>query len=116
VGDVYARATCRGSILRGTTQNEFGDEEDNGTVVARDVLAQIKTRSRRLFDSATQTSRIVDVPMARMQSDTDIQPGDQFRDDTHGGVIYAVKNVTQPDQGGRESDLVIELVKVKKAE
>jgi hypothetical protein len=116
VVDVFAVATCKGSILRGTTENEFGDDEDDGTVIARDISAAIKTKSRRLFDSATQTSRIVDVPMARMQSDTDIQPGDQFRDDTHGGVIYAVKNVTQPDQQGRESDLVIELVKVKKAE
>jgi len=113
---VYAVATCKGSILRGTTQNEFGDDEDNGSVVARNVSAAIKTKARRLFDSATQTARIVDVPMARMQSDTDIRPGDQFRDDTHGGVIYAVQNVTQPNQQGRDSDLVIELVKVKKAE
>lgn len=113
---MYTVATCKGSILRGTTQNEFLDEEDNGTVVARNVSAAIKTKARRIFDSATQTARTVSLPVARMQSDTDIRPGDQFRDDTHGGVIYAVKDVTQPDQQGRDSDLVIELVKVKKAE
>jgi hypothetical protein len=113
---MYAVATCRGSILRGTTENEFGDDEDNNTVAASGVLARIKTTSRRIFDSSTQTARIVDVPMARMQSNTDIRPGDRFRDDTHGGTTYAVINVTQPDQQGRESDLVIELKKVNKAE
>lgn len=112
---MYALATCRGSILRGTTTNAFLDAEDNDTVVASGVLARIKTTSRRVFDSATQTARVVDAPAARMQSDTDIRPGDRFRDDTNGGT-YAVINVTQPDQQGRDSDLRIELRKVKKAE
>jgi hypothetical protein len=105
---MYAVATCRGSILRGTTENEFGDDEDNNTVAASGVLARIKSKGRRVFDSATQTARIVQVPMARMQSDTDIRPGDRFRDDTH-GVTYAVIFVDQPDQQCRESYLLIEL-------
>ncbi|ANZ35251.1 hypothetical protein BBK82_03350 [Lentzea guizhouensis] len=113
---MYAVATCRGSILRGSTESEFGDEEDNETVAASGVLARIKSERRRVFDSATQTARTVRVPMARVQSDTDIKAGDRFRDDTHGGVIYAVIDVDQPDQQGRQSDLVIELRKLKPAE
>lgn len=112
---MYHAATCRGSILRGTTESVFGDDEDNATVAASGVLARIKSKSRRVFDSTTQTARIVQVPTARMQSDTDIRPGDRFRDDTH-GVTYAVIEVDQPDQQGRESDLLIELKRVKAAE
>lgn len=112
---MYAAATCRASILRGSTADEFGDEQDNESVAASGLLAHIGEKASRVFDSATQTARIVRTPYARMQSNTDIRPGDRLRDDTH-NITYPVINVTQPSTLGRTSDLHIELRRVTPAE
>lgn len=109
-------ATCRGSILRGTTENEFGDLEDNSTVAASGVLARLKTTRSVVQDSATQTPRVITSTQARMPSNTDIRPGDRFRDDTNGGTTYAVLDVTQPDTQGHKSDLDVLLRQVTPAE
>ncbi len=105
---MYAVATCRGSVLRGVTTGEFGDEQATGAVHSANNLARIKPRTRTVFDPSTQARRIVSSHDARMPSDLDIRPGDQFRDDTH-SATYQVIDVSQPDQQGRESDLLIQL-------
>jgi hypothetical protein len=105
---VYAVATCRGSVLRGTAENTFGDDVATGAVHSTNHPARIKPRTHTVFDPTTQARRIVSSHDMRIQSDTDIQPGDQFRDDTH-GITYAVIDAHQPDQQGRESDLLIQL-------
>lgn len=115
---MYAVATCVGSIHRGTTTDDVGDVvdvNDSSTTVAEGVLARLRTRSIQLRDQTTQTPTTVRRPVAQMQSDTDIRPGDRYRCTRH-GVTYAVLSATQPDQLGRESDLIVELQQVVPAE
>lgn len=112
---MYAAATCTGTILRGDALDEYHDRVDNSTVAASGVLARIESRGIRVVDQTTQTPNTVRTPYARMQSDTDIRPGDRYRDDTH-GITYVVLDVDQPNQLGRESDLNVGLQRVTAAE
>ncbi|MEU9819210.1 hypothetical protein ACIGG9_16035 [Pseudonocardia alni] len=105
---MYAVATCRGSILRGTTTDAYGDESDVATVVATGVLACLREVSSRIFDHATQTPRQVRRTTAQVPSATDIRVGDRFRDDRH-DVVYEVLNVARPGGPGRVPDQEVEL-------
>jgi hypothetical protein len=111
---MYALATCTASVLRGTSTNQYGDLQDNGTVVATGLLASIQEADRTVWDPATQTPRIVRKIWAAMQSDAPIQSGDQLRDDTH-GITYMVNSVTQPGGPGWTSDLEIDLRRITPA-
>lgn len=110
---MYAQATCRGSIFRGTTSDPtYGNPvPDNTTPAASGVLAAIDERDSRVWDPATQTPRVVRVVKATMPSQTDILTGDRFRDDWH-GVLYVVQNVTRPRTPGRTPDVVCDLKRV----
>jgi len=55
---------------------------------------------------------VVRVVSGQVQSDTDVRVGDRLRDDTHGGVIYTVENVTDPGGAGNTADLELELKRV----
>ncbi|GAA1281511.1 hypothetical protein [Saccharothrix xinjiangensis] len=116
---MYAVATCTGSIYRGTTTDDVGDtvdvDVDTATPVATRVLARIKTRTVQLRDQTTQNPITVRRPVAEMQSDTDIRPGDRYRCTRHRDT-YVVLSATQPDQLGRESDLIVQLQQVTPAE
>jgi hypothetical protein len=108
---MYALATCRGSILRGTTTDEYGDVADAANIIATGVLASIQETTHRVWDRATQTPRIVRGFGCSMPSTTDIGPDDRFRDDTN-GVTYIVVAVTQPGGPAWTSDLEVELKRI----
>ncbi|QKV74540.1 hypothetical protein [Amycolatopsis sp. Hca4] len=109
---MWARATCRASIYRGTTPSDFGDPvPDNTTPAATGVLAAIEERDSRVWDPATQTARVVRVGKAAMPSTTDVLTGDRVRDDTH-GVLYLVQNVTRPRAAGRVPDVQLDLKRI----
>lgn len=110
---MYAPATCLATILRPTgAKTAGGDPAAVYTVVATGVPASITEDSRRTSDRATQTPRTVRVLSALVGSTQDVQVGDRLRDDTHGGLLYVVKTVTQDRSFGYAPDLELDLGRV----
>lgn len=109
---MYALATCTASVLRGTSTNSFGDVTDTATVLTSGIPASVIVKTRTVFDTATQTPRVIERITGAVGSGVDIRDTDQLRDDTH-GVVYAVQSVTQPNGPGLVPDLQLELRRVK---
>lgn len=109
---MYAIATCRASVLRGTGTDQWGDASDSGTVVNTGLLARVVVKNVTAYDPSTQTARTVQQVIGVVESDTDILDTDQLRDDTN-GITYIIESVTQPGGPGRADDLVLELRRVK---
>lgn len=111
---MYALASNRISVLRGTTTNAYGDivdDPDNAQVVAAGVPAQIVVTNSRAYDPTSQQIRIVQSIAGIVQSDVDIVESDQLIDDQT-GAIYAVESVTQEGGPGFTSDLELVLRRV----
>lgn len=105
---MYALATTRVSILRGTSTNEFGDETDADTVHSSGTLANIRENRRSVFDASTGTPRVVRSIECRLPSDTDILDSDRIMDETD-GKVYGIISVTNPGRPGKRADLELEL-------
>lgn len=108
---MYALATCRASILRGTTTNEFGDVVDTDTVVESNVLAQITERGQVVQDPNTLTPRTIRDVRGYVPSNTNITAADRLRDDTH-GVVYIVVEVIRPGGPAYSRDTALLLKRV----
>lgn len=108
---MYSLATCTVSILRGTTTTIYGDEVDDGTVIASGIPASIIVASKSIYDRATQSPRVIQQVTGAVGSEVDIKDSDQVRDDTN-GITYAVEAVTQPNGPGFTPDLQLELRRV----
>lgn len=111
---MYAPATCTASILRpvpGATTS-LGDPAGTYTVIATGVPASITEDGRRTFDAATQTPRSIRTLSALIGSSTDIRKGDRLRDDSHGGTLFVVKEVTQERSFAYTPDLELDLGRV----
>lgn len=112
-------ATTLVSILRGTTENEFGDEIDAanpGNIVQRDIPASImeqrtplSPRGRRIvFTPADETPREVRWINARLPAGTNILAGDRLLDQTTGN-IYALDTIQKDVSPITEIDLRLEV-------
>lgn len=108
---MYVVATCTASVLRGTTNDAYGDPEDNATVAASGIIASIRETSRVVFDPNTQSPRVVRFTEGVMPAGTDVTDTDQVRDDTY-GVTYFVEAVTQERQPGFTPDLKLQLKRI----
>jgi hypothetical protein len=108
---MYVVATCTASVLRGTTNDAYGDPEDNATVAASGITASIRETSRTVFDPNTQTPRVVRLIEGVMPAGTDVVDTDQVRDDTY-GITYMVEAVTQERQPGFTPDLKLQLKRI----
>ena len=110
---MYAPATCVASILRPTgALTSRGDPAATYTVIATGQPASITEDGKRTWDAATQTPRTVRTLSALMGSATDIRKGDRLRDDTHGGLLYVVKDVTQERSFAYTPDIELDLGRV----
>ena len=109
---IYALATCLASVLRGTSTDTYLDTVATATVAVAGLPAAIRERTSRVSGGATGQPRVVRVVAGQVQSGTDVRVGDRLRDDTHGGVIYTIENVTDPSGAGATADLELELKRV----
>lgn len=110
---MYAPATCTASVLRPTgALTARGDAAATYTVIATGVPASISEDSLRTWDQATQTPRSVRKLSALIGSATDVRKGDRLRDDSHGGLLYVVKDVTQERSFGYTPDIELDLGRV----
>lgn len=94
---MYALATATVSILRGTTENAWGDTVDDldnsETVVASGIPVQLSVSQARSFDPSTQQIRVIFTAGCAIQSDIDVRPNDRLRDDDT-GAVYTVEAVS----------------------
>lgn len=82
-------ATTRGAILRGTTEDEFGEPIDSDTPAAGldDIPVSITEKSRSVFDPAEGTFRTVRELVGRIPGNIIVQGGDRLRDNVTGEVF-----------------------------
>jgi hypothetical protein len=101
---VYGLANTTVSILRGTTDDFYGDEIDAGTVIASSIPAFISSPSpssfrplilgTTVYPPSTQAPAIVREITCWMPSGTDVTNQDQVLDESW-NVLYRVWLVTQ---------------------
>lgn len=108
---MYHLATCRATIYRGTTLNEFGGPKASLMPIKRNVLASIDEWKMRVSDNVSQTPRTVRITEAFFPYGTDVQVNDRVTDDSH-GIEYFVVSVQVIRVAAIRPDLVAELRRV----
>jgi hypothetical protein len=93
-----AIATTTVSILRGTTTDAYGDEQDTDTVIASGIPAALTEQTRRVTTRDDPTPRIIRSAVARVAAGTDVTDQDRLRDDRTGAtyIIDAVSAFANP--------------------
>ena len=86
---MQAIATTRVSILRGTTTDGYGDEQDTDTPVHTGIPASLVEQARRVTTRDDPTPRIVRYAVVRLPAGTDITDQDRLLDERT-GVKYIV--------------------------
>jgi hypothetical protein len=105
---MQAIATTRISVLRGTTTDAYGDEQDTNTAVASGIPAALTEQSRRVTTRDDPTPRIVRYAVARVTAGTDIQDQDRVRDERT-GAVYIVDAVSSMANPAAAPDLRLDL-------
>lgn len=95
---MQAIATTQLTVLRGTATDEYGDEQDTDTVVARNIPASLTEQSRRVTTRDDPTPRIIRTTIARVPAGTDIQDQDRVRDQRTGFtyIVDAPSSMASP--------------------
>lgn len=95
---MQAIATTRITVLRGTTTDAFGDEQDTDTPVATDIPCALTEQTRRVTTRDDPTPRIIRYATARVPAGTDIRDEDRVRDQRTGAVyiVDAPSSMTNP--------------------
>ncbi|MEH0586225.1 hypothetical protein QA942_19895 [Streptomyces sp. B21-106] len=95
---MQAIATTKVEILRGTTTDVYGDEQDTDTVIATGVPASLTEQSRRVTTRDDPAPRIVRYAVARVPAGTDVSDQDRLRDERTGTtyIVDAVSSMANP--------------------
>jgi hypothetical protein len=95
---MQAIATTQLTVLRGTTVDAYGDEQDTDTVIAKDIPASLTEQSRRVTTRDDPTPRIVRSAIARVPAGTDITDQDRVRDQRTGTtyIVDATSGMANP--------------------
>ncbi|MGW7726208.1 hypothetical protein ACWGJ6_23100 [Streptomyces canus] len=105
---MQAIATTTISILRGTEEDEFGDERDTNTLHATGIPASLTEQSRRVTTRENPTPRIVRYAVARVPARTDITDQDRVRDERT-GAIYIVEATSSMANPAATPDIRVDL-------
>ncbi|MDX2697249.1 hypothetical protein [Streptomyces ipomoeae] len=105
---MQAIATTTLTVLRGTTTDAYGDEQDTDTPVATGVIAALTEQSRRVTTRENPTPRIVRYAVARVPAGTDIQDQDRVRDERT-GAVYIVEAPSSMANPAMAVDLRLDL-------
>ncbi|WP_069769792.1 hypothetical protein [Streptomyces sp. LUP30] len=95
---MQAIATTRVSIIRGTTTDAYGDEQDTDTPVCTGVPASLTEQSRRVTSRDDPTPRIVRYAVARVPAGTDVTDQDRLLDERTGAtyIVDATSSMANP--------------------
>ena len=103
-----AIATTTISVLRGTTTDAYGDEQDTYTPIATGVPASLTEQTRRVTTRDDPTPRVVRYAVARVAAGTDVIDQDRVRDERT-GAVYIVDAVSQMANPALTPDLRLDL-------
>lgn len=101
-------ATGRYSVLRGTKENEYGDEIDANKVVYTGILGSVVEKTKTAFDPATSRVATLRYLVGRFNHGSDIQDGDRIKDEKT-GEIFVVGSISRPTNAIHKSDIVADL-------
>ncbi|MCX5338356.1 hypothetical protein [Streptomyces sp. NBC_00140] len=87
-------ATTTVSILRGTTEDEFGDETDTATTLAVGIPASLIEATRTAMEPVSGTPRIIRTHVCRLPPAVDVTENDRIKDEQT-NEIYIVVAVTK---------------------
>ncbi|MCX5365943.1 hypothetical protein OG864_45415 [Streptomyces sp. NBC_00124] len=87
-------ATTTVSILRGTTEDEFGDEADTATTLAVGIPASLIEATRTAMEPVSGTPRIIRTHVCRLPPAVDVTENDRIKDEQT-NEIYIVVAVTK---------------------
>ncbi|MEU3281596.1 hypothetical protein [Streptomyces antibioticus] len=105
---MLALATTTLTVLRGTTTDAYGDEQDTDTPVHTGIPASLTEQSRRVTTRDDPTPRIVRYAVARVTAGTDITDQDRVRDERT-GAVYIVEAVSSMANPAVAADLRLDL-------
>jgi len=103
-----AIATTTIAILRGTTTDSYGDEQDTDTPVHTRIPAALTEQTRRVTTRDDPTPRIVRYAVARVAAGTDVTDQDRVKDERT-GAIYIVDSVSSMANPALTADLRLDL-------
>lgn len=101
-------ATGRYSVLRGSSQNEYGDEVEATTSIKSGIRGSVLERTQKVFNSDSGRLETVRTYTGRFPHGTDIVNGDRVQDDKT-LVTFTVTGVSVGSDFINKSDLVLEL-------
>jgi hypothetical protein len=99
------------SVLRGASENPFGDLEDNETVSASGVLASILEENQLTSTRAQDRLQQVGLWTLRVRGGIDIQLGDRIRDERT-EAVYVINDVVEPPAWAIRQDVRCSLRRV----
>ncbi|WP_326779721.1 hypothetical protein OG481_02165 [Streptomyces longwoodensis] len=105
---MQAVATTSLTILRGTTTDAYGDEQDTDTPKYTGIPASLVEQSRRVTTRDDPTPRIVHYAVSRVPAGTDVTDQDRVRDERT-GAIYTVDAVSGMDNPALQVDRRLDL-------
>lgn len=76
-------ATTRISILRGQSEDEWGDPVDNDTVEASGIAASITEVNQEASTETTGAPRVIRKAILRVGSEVDLRTNDRIYDEWH---------------------------------
>lgn len=94
----------RVSILRGTSEDAYGDATDAGVVVTSGMLASLHERSQRSDSRNEGGLRQVGSYTLRVRADADIRQDDRIKDETT-GRLFVVEEVVAAESFARRVDV-----------
>src|SRR5690606_38127035 len=106
---MYSRATTKVSILRGQSDDEWGDKNDNDTIVASGVLAS--TLEQKTWSSPEVSTQPHNYRYARLRvkKGTDVQTNDRIKDERTND-IWLITNISPIQNPVLGQDLRIDLM------
>jgi len=104
-----ATANCTCSVYRDVEVDGYADTvDDNTTPTYTEVPASIREQTRRVWDQATATPRVVRSASGRVPAGTDVREADRVVNDQT-GATYLVDAVGAPPDVSHGADLYLEL-------
>jgi hypothetical protein len=105
---MQAVATTKITVLRGTSTDGYGDEQDTDTAVHVGIPASLTEQSRRVTTRDDPVPRIVRYAIARVPARTEVTDQDRVLDERT-GAKYIVDAVSGMDNPAIEVDRRLDL-------
>lgn len=105
---MQAVATTKLTVMRGTSTDGYGDEQDTDTPHATGIPASLTEQSRRVTTRDDPIPRIVRYAIARVAAGTDITDQDRVRDERT-GAVYIVDATSSMANPAMAADLRLDM-------